>query len=85
MLSYDYKKVIDAGSQIIRLCKDISHQNSIREINDLIFKWVFMKLWGGNPAVSSILEVLPPVMSILEKKKLALNDGEVDIIVAIMR
>lgn len=27
MLSLDYRKVIDAASQIIKLCKDISHQN----------------------------------------------------------
>lgn len=48
-------------------------------------KWVFLRLWGGNPAIQSIIEILPPVMSILEKKKLALNDNEVDLIIAILR
>lgn len=85
MLSIDYKKVIEAASQIIKLSKDIAHHNEIREIYDLILKWVFIRLWGGNPPVNMILEVLPHVMSILEKKKLAINDGEVDIIVAILR
>ena len=51
----------------------------------MLFKWVFMRLWGGNPPIHSIIEILPPVMSILEKKKLAMNDGEVDIVVAILR
>ena len=48
-------------------------------------KWVFMKLWGGNPALQGIIEILPPVMSNLEKKRLALNDHEVDLVIAILR
>ena len=35
--------------------------------------------------MQSIVEVLPPVMSILEKKKLALNDNEVDLIITVLR
>lgn len=75
MLSIDYKRVIEGAAQIIKLSKDIAHHNEIREVYDLILKWVFLRLWGGNPPVNMILEVLPHVMSILEKKKLAINDG----------
>ena len=85
MMSMDHRKLNDSCQQLIRLCKDIAHQNEIREVYDLIMKWVFIRLWGGNPAIQSIIEILPPVMSILEKKKLALNDSEVEIVVAILR
>lgn len=55
MLSLDYRKVIEAASQIIKLCKDIAHHNEIREVYDLIFKWIFIRLWGGNPSINMIL------------------------------
>ena len=48
-------------------------------------KWVFIRLWGGNPSIQSIIEILPPIMSILEKKTLALNDNEADLIISILR
>lgn len=44
-----------------------------------------MRLWGGAPALLSIVEVFPPILSILEKKKLSLNDFEVDLILAVVR
>ena len=44
-----------------------------------------MRLWGGAPALLSIVEVFPPILSILEKKKLSLNDFEVDLIIAVVR
>lgn len=85
MVSMDHRKVNEACQHIMRLCKDITHQNQIREVYDLILKWAFIRLWGGNPALQSIIEILPPIMSILEKKRLALSDGEVDVVVAILR
>lgn len=75
MLSVDYRKVLEAAVQIMKICKEIAYQNELREIYDLLIKWVFIRLWGGNPAIQSIVEILPPVMSILEKKKLALNEN----------
>ena len=42
-------------------------------------------MWGGNPALLSMIEVLPPILSVLEKKKLFLQDQDVEIIVAIIR
>ena len=75
MISMDHRKVNDACQQIMRMCSDIAHQNEIREVYDLILKWVFVRLWGGNPAIQTVIEILPPVMSILEKKKLAINDS----------
>ena len=51
----------------------------------MIFRWVFLRLWGGNPALQSLIELLPPVMSILEKKKVMLSEYDTDIIVGIVR
>jgi hypothetical protein len=42
-------------------------------------------LWGGSPSISSIIEIFPPILSILEKKKLPLNDFETDLIIAVIR
>lgn len=55
MFSLDYRKVLDAGAQIVKLAKDIAHHNEIREVYDLLFKWVFVRLWGGNPAIMNII------------------------------
>jgi hypothetical protein len=30
MLSLDYKRVLDAASQIIKICKEIAYQNELR-------------------------------------------------------
>jgi hypothetical protein len=43
-----------------------------------------MRLWGGAPLLS-VFEVFPPILTILEKKKLLLNDFEVDLIIAVIR
>lgn len=76
MLSFDYRKVLVSILQIVKICKDLNQQASIREIYDLIFKWALIRLWGGNSSLLTIVEVIPPVMSILEKKKIYLNDND---------
>lgn len=85
MYSFNPKRVSEAILQLIKLCKDINFQNHFREIYDLLLKWTLVRLWGGSPALLSIIEIFPPIMSILEKKKLVLNDFEVDLIIAVIR
>ena len=53
--------------------------------DDIILRWVLLRIWGGNPAIISIIEVLPPVMSILEKKRLVLNENDTEVVVGIIR
>jgi hypothetical protein len=41
----------------------------------VFFKWALMKLWGGQPAFcSAVIELVFPILSILEKKKAILTD-----------
>ena len=65
MLSFDYRKVLVSVLQVVKICKDINQQANIREIYDLLFKWILIRLWGGSPSILSMIEVIPPVMSIL--------------------
>lgn len=44
-----------------------------------------IRLWGGNSSLLTIVEIIPPVMSILEKKKVYLNDNDIEIIIGIIR
>ena len=52
---------------------------------DVLLKWALMRLWGGQPAFCSIIELLFPLLSVLEKKKAALTDFEVDLVIAVIR
>lgn len=83
--SFDNKRVLDAVIQLIKLCKDLTYQGHIRELYDILMKWTFIRLWGGNPALLNIIELLPPMISILEKRKLPLNDLEIDLVLAVIR
>ena len=85
MFSSDYKKNLDASTKIIKICKDLSQQPNIREVYDLILSWAALKLYGGNPALSQLIEVITPVLSILQKKKIALADRYMDMIFTIVR
>jgi hypothetical protein len=44
-----------------------------------------MRLWGGQPGLVSTIELVAPILSVLEKKKLALTDFEVELVIAIIR
>lgn len=75
MLSFDYKRVYEGVVQLAKLInKDVSYHNQIRELYDVIFKWILMRLWGGQPGIVSTIELVAPVLTVLEKKKLALTD-----------
>lgn len=65
MFSFNQKRVSEAILQLIKLCKEITFQSHFREVYDLLLKWSFLRLWGGSPALLSIIEVFPPILSIL--------------------
>ena len=86
MLSFDYKRVYEGVVQLAKLInKDVSYHNQVRELYDVIFKWILMRLWGGQPGMVSTIELVAPVLTVLEKKKLALTDFEVELVIAIIR
>jgi hypothetical protein len=51
----------------------------------LILKWALVRLWGGNPSLLNVIEVVPPIMSILEKKNIVLTDNDVEVIIGVIR
>lgn len=54
LLSQDYRQNLEGSATIIRICKDPSQQNAIREIYDVIFIWAASKLFGGSPALIQV-------------------------------
>lgn len=63
--AFDYKKTLEGFSQIIKLARDPSYQVHTRELHDLILKFVLMRLWGGQPALTNAIEVVAPVLTVL--------------------
>jgi hypothetical protein len=57
--------------------KDQTYQAHIREIYDVLYKWILLRLWGGQPGMMTTIELVAPILTVLEKKKLALTDFEV--------
>lgn len=51
----------------------------------MILKWALVRLWGGNPSLLNVIEVVPPIMSILEKKNIVLTDNDVEVIIGVIR
>ena len=51
----DYRRVLEGVSYLIRASKDINQQPQLKELFDVLFKWVLMRLWGGQPAFSQII------------------------------
>ena len=85
MYSNDYFKNEDAVQKISKLCRDVAETNSIREVSDLILKWVAIKMYGGNLSALQLIQVVSPLLVVLEKKKVAWNDSDVDVIIYITR
>ena len=61
----EYKRVLDGVTQLIKASKDINHQAQLKELFDVLLKWVLMKLWGGQPALCHTIELVFPLLSIL--------------------
>ena len=74
LLSMDYKRVFDGVSQLMKASKDLNYQAQLKELFDILLKWVLMRLWGGQPAFCHVVEIVFPLLSILEKKGAALTD-----------
>lgn len=47
------------------MCRDIAQTNCVREISDLLIKWVIIKLYGGNVASLPLIDLICPVLSVL--------------------
>lgn len=86
MLAINYKKVQEAASEISKLCKDPSHLSNIREVYDVILKWIFYRLYGGNIALApSLMEIVPQLLSILEKRSITITINAVTMVISIFR
>lgn len=51
----------------------------MREVADLMVKWVSIRLYGGSPLFSGLMELFPALFSVLLKKKVMFTDTEIDI------
>ena len=74
LLAFDYRRVVEAATVLIKACNDINQQAQLKEMFDVLLKWILMRLWGGQPALCTIIELVFPLLSVLEKKKAVLND-----------
>jgi hypothetical protein len=50
-----------------------------------LFKTLLLRLWGGHPDLQDIIELLPPILAILEKKGIAMGDKDIELVVTILR
>jgi hypothetical protein len=78
MSSSDYRKNMEASQKLIKACQDITLANSIRELTDLLLKWVTIKLYGGNVPMVGLIELVCTVLVVAEKKKIAWTDFDID-------
>ena len=85
MLSFNKKKVAEYVLEFITINKDPENQNSIKELYDIILKLTYLRLFGGAPGLVGIIEVIPSLLNILEKKKITLEDNEISLIIYIIR
>ena len=85
MMSHDYKRAMEAVVYLTKTTTNVAYQSQIRELYDVLMKWLLLRLWGGQTGFVHSIELVVPVLSILEKKKLALTDFEVDLVMTILR
>ena len=67
LFSFDFKKQIEAA-EIIKICC-IEEKDSIKEISDLLIKWIFFRLWG-NTNKSFLLSLLEMLIQIFKNLKI---------------
>lgn len=84
-MSFDYRRAIEGATQLIKASKDLNQQGQLRELFDVLLKWLLLRLWGGQPGLCTAIELVSPLLSILEKKKAVLTDFEVDLVLAVVR
>lgn len=65
MLSSNPQKLIQASQRLVKLCRDVSHTNSIKDVYDILLRWVAIKLYGGNCANVGVFDVVGNVLSVL--------------------
>ena len=58
----------------------------MREVSDVVLRWVFYRLYGGSPPLAaSLLEVVPQLLGILAKRNLIVSENDVMMVVSILR
>jgi hypothetical protein len=57
--------VIEGITYLIKASKDINQQGQLKEMFDVLLKWVLLRLWGGQPAFCTIIELVFPLLSVL--------------------
>lgn len=55
MISMNYKSINDVSVVISKLCRDIAQHNNIREIYDILIKWIFLRMWGGVSSINNLI------------------------------
>lgn len=85
MYSSDYIKNLQAAQKIIKLCRDVAQTNAIREVHDLLMKWIVVKMYGGNVCMLGLMEMICPLLNVLEKKRIAWSDSDIEVLVSLMR
>ena len=74
MVALDYRKLAEAGVMISKMCKDLSLHGSLRELSDVVQKWILLRLWGGCLPSTYLMEIIPQLLSILEKKNVNITE-----------
>lgn len=65
MLSHDYRRVTESVGHLQRITNDVAYQSHIREIYDILMKWLLLRMWGGQTGFIHSIELLPPILSVL--------------------
>ena len=58
MLSYNYSHVLEAVQKLSKLCKDVEMWVPLREMYDLLVKWMGLRMYGGYCGVPAVAEGL---------------------------
>lgn len=57
--------MIEGITYLIKASKDINQQGQLKEMFDVLLKWVLLRLWGGQPAFCTIIELVFHLLSVL--------------------
>ena len=65
MLSHNYKRAMEAVTYLNKITTNVSYQSQIRELYDVLMKWLLLRLWGGQTGLIHSIELVVPVLSVL--------------------
>ena len=80
MFSNNYLNILDSIKKITKLCKDAEMWGHIREVYDLLVRWMAIKMYAGHCGIVAIAEgfvcgLLPVLLSILLKNSSSSTGG----------